>query len=67
MAKAKKNTKISLKEMSKEDLKKELGLLRENLRVIHFKAEGSRSKNLKESSILKKQIARVLTETNSKK
>jgi len=66
MAKAKKNTKNSFKEMKREDLKKELVSLKESLRVIHFKAEGSKSKNVKESATLKKQIARVLTELNSK-
>ena len=66
MAKAKKNTKNSFKEMNREDLKIELVSLRESLRVIHFKAEGSRSKNVKESATLKKQIARVLTELNKK-
>ena len=63
---AKKNVKISFKEMSKEDLKKELTVLRESLRVIHFKAEGSKSKNVKEANSFKKQIARVLTELNRK-
>ena len=65
MAKAKKNTKNSFKEMKKEDLKKELISLKETLRTIHFKAEGSKSKNVKESATLKKQIARALTELNS--
>ena len=64
---AKKNVKVSYKEMNKEDLEKELTVLRENLRVIHFKAEGSRSKNVKEATTFKKQIARILTELNSKK
>jgi len=64
---AKKNAKVSYKEMNKEDLRKELIVLRENLRVIHFKAEGSRSKNVKEATTFKKQIARVLTELNTKK
>ena len=69
MAKTKtnKNTKGSFKEMTKEDLKKELVSLKEGLRVIHFKAEGARSKNVKEAGTLKKQIARVLTELNTKK
>ena len=66
MAKAKKNTQNNFKEMKGEDLKKELVSLRESLRTIHFKAEGSRSKNVKESANLKKQIARVLTELNKK-
>jgi ribosomal protein L29 len=67
MANVKKNTKGSFKEMKSEELKKELALLRENLRTIHFKVEGSRSKNVKEAANLKKQIARILTELNVKK
>ena len=67
MAKEKKNTKRSFKEMNETDLKKELVSLRETLRVLHFKAEGSRSKNVKEATTFKKQIARILTELNSKK
>lgn len=64
---AKKNAKQNLKGMKEADLKKELAALRESLRVIHFKAEGSRSKNVKEGATLKKQIARILTEINTKK
>lgn len=60
MAKKKEN----LKEMKKDELTKKLTLLQENLRVLHFKAEGSKSKNVKENQALKKQIARVLTEIN---
>ena len=63
---AKKNAKVSYKEMNKEDLRKELIVLRENLRVIHFKAEGSRSKNVKEAATFKKKIARILTELKQK-
>jgi ribosomal protein L29 len=36
------------------------------MRVIRFKAEGSKSKNVKELANLKKQIAKVLTEINTK-
>jgi ribosomal protein L29 len=61
---AKTNKKENFKEMTEVELKKELAVLRENLRVIHFKAEGSKSKNVKETSALKKQIAKVLTELN---
>lgn len=64
---AKKNTKQNFKEMKTEELKKELLVLKENLRLIHFKAEGSKSKNVKEVAVLKKQIARILTELNNKK
>ena len=56
--------KENLKGMKEEELKKELASLRENLRVLHFKMEGSKSKNVKEAQALKKQIARVMTEIN---
>ncbi len=62
-----KKDKVNLKSMKKEELIKKLALLREEIRVISFKAEGSKSKNVKESSTLKKQIARILTEINSKR
>ena len=58
--------KENFKGMKKVELEKELVLLRENLRVLHFKAEGAKSKNVKEASTLKKQIARILTEVNKK-
>jgi ribosomal protein L29 len=64
MAKAKKQ---NYKEMTKEELEKELVVLREGLRGIHFKSEGARSKNVKEQATFKKQIARVLTEINRAK
>ena len=50
--------------MKKDELVKKLASLREDLRVLHFKAEGSKSKNVKESATLRKQVARVLTEMN---
>ncbi len=53
--------------MPDTELKKELVVLKENLRVIHFKSEGSRPKNVKEATTLKKQIARIMTELNNKK
>jgi ribosomal protein L29 len=56
----------NFKEMKSGELEKELAVLRENLRVLHFKAEGARSKNVKEGQNLKKQIARILTEINKK-
>ena len=60
MAKKKEN----FKEMGKSELEKMLVHLREEARVIHFKTEGSKSKNVKELGNLKKRIARVLTELN---
>jgi ribosomal protein L29 len=62
-----KKNKINFKNMKKDELEKELLVLRESLRAIHFKAEGSKSKNVKENQTIKKQIARILTEINSKK
>jgi len=53
------------KNIEKSELSKKLAILRENARVIRFKAEGSKSKNVKELSTLKKEIARILTELNS--
>jgi ribosomal protein L29 len=57
----------NFKEMKEGELSKELAILRENLRAIHFKAQGSKSKNVKESATLRKKIARILTELNSNK
>ena len=64
MAKTKKNTRENLKGMGKDELKKNLALLQENARIIRFKAEGSKSKNVKELATLRKDIARILTEIN---
>ena len=60
-----KNKKENLKGMKKSELEKKLAILRENARVIRFKAEGSKSKNVKELSTLRKDIARILTRINS--
>ena len=61
-----KTKKENLKGMKKSELEKKLAILRENARVIRFKAEGSKSKNVKELSALKKDIARILTAINTK-
>lgn len=58
--------KEKFKDMKPEELKKKLLSLREDLRTIRFKAEGSKSKNVKEAATLKKQIARILTSINKK-
>jgi len=63
MAKKKDN----LKGMAVGELEKELATLREHVRVIRFKAEGARSKNVKELANLKKNIARVLTKLTASK
>lgn len=62
MAKKTKETKEDLKGMKEAELYKKLSELEENIRVLKFKAQGSKSKNVKESGTLRKQIARVLTE-----
>lgn len=55
-----KNTKKSEKnEVKIEDLQ-------EQLRVLRFKVEGSKSKNVKEAQKIKKAIARLLTAKNQK-
>ena len=63
MAKKKDN----LKGMRESELKKRLAALQEDARVIRFKAEGSKSKNVKELGTLRKKIARILTEINHQK
>ena len=65
--KTKKELSENLKGMKGEELKKELIDLEETLRVLRFKAQGSKSKNVKEAANLKKQVARILTEINKKK
>lgn len=67
MAKTKKETIENLKGMKMDDLKKKLKEIEESIRVLRFKAEGSKSKNVKESASLRKQAARILTEMNSSK
>ncbi|MFA4975405.1 MAG: 50S ribosomal protein L29 [Candidatus Paceibacterota bacterium] len=62
-----KTEKENLKGMKKDELKKELIGLEEKIRVLKFKAQGSKSKNVKESATLRKQVARVLTEINKNK
>lgn len=59
--------KDNLKGMKGDELEKKLATLGETLRDIRFKAEGAKSKNVKEAKGLKKQIARILTEMNRNK
>ncbi len=61
---AKKNTDTKLKKGQNAEMKIED--LFERLRVINFKTEGSKSKNVKETQNIKKQIARILTIQNQK-
>jgi ribosomal protein L29 len=64
MAKKEKN---NFKNMKLDELKKKLVDLQEKIRVIRFKAEGSKSKNVKEQGALKKEIARILTQIKAQK
>ncbi len=61
-----KTKKENFRDIKKAELLKKLAILQENARVIRFKAEGSKSKNVKELSTLRKEIARILTEINKK-
>lgn len=56
-----------IKRMKEDELKKKFFELKEKIRVLRFKAEGSKSKNIKEPLILRRQVARVLTEMNKRK
>jgi len=58
---------LAEKDMGEGELLKKLAILRENARVIRWKAEGSKSKNVKELGTLRKQIARILTALNQNK
>ena len=58
--------KLSLKNHSAEDLQKLVGEKREELRVLRFASSGSKNRNVKLTRTLRKEIARALTELNSK-
>lgn len=55
------------KENSKTVSGSEIDTLREKLREIRFGAQGAKSKNVKETSKIKKQIAKILTKMNQEK
>ena len=61
MAKTSKKLIDDLKGMKTEEMKRTLTMLKEELRTLRFKAEGSKSKNVKEEAGIKKNIARVMT------
>lgn len=56
-----------IKNMSIEDIAKEIADKREELRTVRFGAAGSRSRNVRSSRETRKAIARLLTELNSRK
>jgi ribosomal protein L29 len=50
-----------------EDLQKEIAAKREALRTFRFGEAGTRTRNVREGRTLRKEIARLLTEMNSRK
>ena len=58
--------KDNLKDMKEGELSKQLATLKEEIRMIRFKVEGSRSKNVKELGNLKREIARIMTRLHAK-
>lgn len=56
----------SLKKHSVGDLQKEIAEKREALRVFRFGGAGSRTRNVREGRTVRKDIARLLTELNSR-
>ena len=55
----------SYKDKPVKDLVKTLGEKRETLRKLRFGTSGSKTRNVKESSNLRKEIARIMTELTS--
>ena len=56
-----------IKNKSVEDMQKEVRELREGIRAFRFGAEGSRSRNVREGRMKRREVARLLTEINSRK
>ena len=56
-----------LKTWSIADLQKEVAAKRESLRAFRFGEAGTRTRNVREGRTLRKEIARLLTEINSRK
>lgn len=55
------NKKNSLKELNKDDLLKNLTDFNNKLKNKFFNTQGSKSKNVKEISFIKKEIAKIMT------
>lgn len=55
------------KKKGPEDLKKLLEEKREEVRAARFERSGSAKKNVKSTSLAKKEIARILTEQNTRR
>lgn len=56
--------KLDYKGKSTQDLIKSLGEKREALRKLRFGTTGSKTRNVKETGTVKKDIARIMTELN---
>lgn len=56
-----------LKTWNIEDLQKEIATKREALRTFRFGEAGTRTRNVREGRTIRKEIARLLTEMNSRK
>ena len=56
-----------LKKQSVEEIEKQIRDKREALRVFRFEGAGSRMRNVREGRMLRRDIARLLTELNSRK
>jgi ribosomal protein L29 len=56
-----------LTNQSVEEIQKHVADKREALRVFRFGGAGSRTRNVREGRNLRKEIARLLTELNSRK
>ncbi len=59
--------KIDYKTKDKTEISKEIASAQEKLRLFRFGASGAKSKNVKEGMIIRRNIARMMTELNSKK
>ena len=57
--------KVAYKDKPLKDLIKTLGEKREALRKLRFGTTGSKTRNVKENSSLRKEIARIMTELTS--
>ncbi len=57
--------KIDLKNHSKEELLKIANDKREDLRALRFNVAGSKNRDVKQASKLRKEIARALTQLNA--
>lgn len=62
MAKKKEN----LKDLNLAELKSKLASVEESLRVLRFNTQNTKSKNVKEQAMLRKQVARIMTIVNKK-